>query len=221
MEGSDMLSDQFPFMKSKVERFSIQSNTTIKKLIEYVERIFCNCPAFPPDVTREDAITEKLVEHLNLDETSPFYFSPQHNPFKKSGDKPDVGVCISSSRIYFFHFEAKFIQTDYVYGDTGGIERFIRERHGVEEDEQGKFRHLKTNGIWGYVINDSFTNSAKKINAWLSKRCTTDKSLPWSQATHLQNIKYTKRTAKFTSTCVTISGKTVTLYHILFELTPS
>ena len=75
MEGSDMLSDQFPFMKSKVERFSIQSNTTIKKLIEYVERIFCNCPALPPDVTREDAITEKLVEHLNLDETSPFYFS--------------------------------------------------------------------------------------------------------------------------------------------------
>lgn len=216
-----MLSDQFLSKKNKIGNFSIPPNTTITRLIEHVERIFCNCPTLPPAGTREDIITEKLVEHLNLDEVSPFYFSPQHNPFKGSLDKPDVGVCIRSSRIYFFHFEAKFIQSDYVYGLTGGIERFIRERHGVEEDEQGNFRHLGISGLWGYVINDNFDNCAQKINAWLSSRCARDTALPWAQATSLQQTKQVERIVELTSDCVTISGRKVMLYHILIALMPS
>lgn len=216
-----MLSDQFLSKKSKIGKFSIPSNTTITRLIEYVERIFCNCPVLPSVGSREDAITEKLVEHLNLDEASPFYFSPQHNPFKNAMDRPDVGVCIRSSRIYFFHFEAKFIHPDYVYGSTGGIERFIRERHGVEEEEQGKLRHLGISGLWGYVANDSFDNSAQKINRWLSSRYTQNSTLRWDEATFLQRTRQTERIVEFTSECVTISGRKVTLYHILLALTPS
>jgi len=216
-----MLSDQLLSKKNKIGNFSIPPRTTIAKLIEHVEQTFCNCPAIPPVVTREDAITEKLVEHLNLDEESPFYFSAQHNPFKSNQDKPDVGVCFRSSRIYFFHFEAKFIHYDYVYGSTGGIERFIRERHGVEEDEQMRPRYLGTSGLWGYVINDDFNNCAQKINAWLSSRGSQDSTLPWAGATPLHQTKQLGRIVELISECVTISGKKVMLYHILIALTPS
>lgn len=137
----------------------------------------------------EDVISYRLVEFLNIqirnlnNGYTPYCFQFQ-GPQPNTRRKIDMTVIIpdvEKPATSFLEIEAKRLYNngnneEYVYGHTGGIERFKRNLHAA---------HLSTGAIIGYV--QSADNWFGKISGWLDSK-KTDTSLNWSEDVNLKEV---------------------------------
>jgi hypothetical protein len=139
------------------------------------------------DSEKENRVTDLLVacfeEHLSSFNGG--YFSirfSKNSTEKKSNREPDIGVFLRKTIKPFkpiIVFEAKRLydsshSCEYVYGDTGGIERFKRCNHASDDD---------ICGMIGYIQNKDPNYWFIKINNWISKLANenTDKTIDWTR----------------------------------------
>jgi len=152
----------------------------IDSLIYFLET---NLAEFPNKIkisgnTKEPIINQKLLRFLES-KSSFFKFIPENLDEKgKNKSKPDLGVyekdfdengfeVYDDDKIRFFDIECKRLNSNlshqhvsqYVLSDTGGIQRFKENKHGV---------NLSHSAMIGYVETNDFDFWHKKVNSWIA-----------------------------------------------------
>ncbi len=178
-----------------------------------------------PDLSGdENAITYHLVNYFNslLDEKEdgfiPYKFV-KNPPQPDSRKETDLGVVVSSKCTPSFpiiEFEAKRLSgssnnSEYVYGERGGIERFKRNHHGAR---------LSTCGMLGYVQSNQCSEWVTKINSWITAQAAkAPADLDWKNAKELLVHSDTFDTVeKWYSVNSRIKQSSLTIYHYLIDL---
>lgn len=174
----------------------------------------------------EDDLTQKLVQiSLALDSVWVFI---QQRKSKKNKFKEDIGVSPKHDETnIFFVLEAKRLDTrlrserekEYVVGrfykskyvDSGGIERFKKEKHGKE---------FIYSGMIGYVQTDEFDIWENKINTWIEDEIVsaTSSELVWGEKDKLINRNKNSFVSRYYSTHNCISHKKIYLEHLWVKL---
>jgi len=124
----------------------------------------------------------------------------------------DIGV-LHTSGLLIFTIEAKILPTpkgtkssprneyEYVYGKSGGIQRFKNAQHGVDLED----KNLPENGLIAYIKENDFPYWHTKINQWIL-------DAKWHKSEQLQKI-HINTTAKFKSTHSRVDDSEVVLHH--------
>lgn len=214
-----MLKD-LPKFISSVKDFGFTPGKTIFKLIQYVEEALSTFQYVGDSGDYddwEDDISQELVRVLNTSTpNTPFYFDKQHKNKRRRGSAfPDIGVCVGNGP-YFFHFEAKLFVREYVYGRTGGIERFKREIHGIEYINSVSHQFAYS-GILGYMLNNDFEYWQKKVNSWIQSRIHAKTDIEWTNQDKLNFDNAKSRVAKLYSKNKTITSE-IQLVHLWVDL---
>lgn len=215
----NMLKD-LPKPVSSIKAFSLPPNKTILKLIYHVEEVlstFYYLGERGDDDDWEDDVTQALVEDLNqFNPRIPFYFDKQHRTNRgRHCPLPDIGVKVKGGD-YFFHLEAKLFVKEYVYGATGGVERFKKEKHGVEYINSVRHR-FSYSGILGYMLDNDFQHWHNKVNSWIQTRIRENTDIEWTDADKLELIYQQSKVAKFHSKNKTVTGE-IELVHLWVDL---
>lgn len=207
---------------------SVESNHAVTKLLEFMDETISGFRSYyfsNPNLSGdENAITFHIVNYFNshLDEKAegfiPYKFvknPPQHNSRKET----DMGVVISSKSTPAFpiiEFEAKRLSassnnSEYVYGERGGIERFKRNQHGAR---------LTTCGMLGYIQNDVCASWTEKINGWISDQAgKKPNDLDWgSENEKLIHAASFVAVEKWYSVNARISNQSLKLHHYFIDL---
>jgi hypothetical protein len=204
-------------------------NLEILLILDFIDQ---SIPAFRPyyltirDSDRENRVTDFLVHHLQLclregkwQGFPPFDF--RKNPTQPaSGRETDIGVLVLSRNIKpvtIIEFESKRFSkvssnTDYVYGNVGGIERFKRGLHG---------EHLSVCGMFGYIQHQDFLNAAERINGWIAELAVanTDTTIDWTlHSERLVPAGQFSDATKWSSVNVRRNQNAIKLYHYLLDL---
>jgi hypothetical protein len=129
----------------------------------------------------ENSYNSQLSMFLNARRSMEIFLF-QNSPEQENGRIPDMGVPLIKSILCnsyesIFDIECKRLNTQlphvkqYVFGDTGGIQRFKLNQHGV---------NLPYSAMIGYVENQTSEYWFKQINSWITDMCD-NKSIPtWS-----------------------------------------
>jgi len=184
--------------------------------IEFVEDILLK---LIQDDEREDALTEKLIQ-LSIFNQNPVRWALVREKVNKHKSSEDIGVSHKSNQHKnIFVFEAKRLDSklgksrekEYIIGETGGIERFKRDKHG---------KGLPHAGMIGYVQTDDFDTWKSKINNWIDKEIITSTSpeLSWIIDDKLIERNQTLQIVKYISTHNCISKKQINLTHLWVKL---
>ena len=174
-----------------IESISVDPNFENDKIWAFID---VNIVSFPPyfqsikDSNKENRISEFLIRHFQLcikeqgNGYFPYYFGK--NPTQsQSNRETDIGVFVlirSASPFPIIEFEAKILSSknshnkEYVFGKTGGIERFKRGLHSS---------HLSECGMFAYVQSNNTKHWVKKINGWISELSdiNIDTTIHWSK----------------------------------------
>ena len=208
-----------PQTLASVKDFGLSPNATISQLFEYLEKVlavFQYVGILGDADDWEDDISQELVRILNTHNPRvSFYFDKQHKNKKKNSSYPDIGVCVNNGN-YFFHLEAKLFVKEYVYGRTGGIERFKREDHGVEYIKSVPHQ-LPYSGIIGYMLDKDFQYWHSKVNLWIDSQINSKTKIKWTNADKLQLMYKKTKIARFHSVNKTLSGE-INLVHLWVNL---
>lgn len=175
---------------------TVSANHAVSVLLEFIEKRiegFRDYYFGTYSSQKENFITNHLVNYFNawLSEDTggyaPYKFSFQKNPAQEQSSKEtDMGIVLLNQSMptnTIFEFEAKRLSdssnnTEYVYGERGGIERFKRNHHAS---------HLTVSGMLGYVQTQTAPYWIEKINEWITKcsKETTDADIDWSRLEEL------------------------------------
>lgn len=208
---------------------SAKPDHEVSQILEFIDR---NLPGFRnyyltiKDSDRENRVTDFLINHfqLCLREQDTEGFPPydfRKNPTQAtSGRETDIGVVVLTRNfkpITIIEFEAKRLSrvstnTDYVYGDLGGIERFKRGLHGC---------HLSLCGMFGYIQHKDFLNSAERINGWIAELAASnaDASINWqNEMERLELVQAFSDVTKWSSVNMRQNQNAILLYHYLINL---
>jgi len=204
-----MIQSQSNHLLRKNVEFSLPKGQTVHRILNFLSSTlpiflqkFMNSGS---EAYLEDEISTFLVYELqdrSKKEDLLFHFDP-----KKGAD-----FCIQVSpyqigALPIFTFETKRLpptnNKDYVYGDTGGIERFKSEKEGYAS-------HLSVSAMIGYVQRNSFDHWVQRINNWVDEMIVGNPDAGWCEDDKLipENI-----TAQYISTHSRPSGTPITLYH--------
>jgi hypothetical protein len=209
---------------------SVPENHSVIVLLNFVDakisgfRNYYFSIPLPPE--GENAITYHLANYFNallIDENDgflPYKFNFVKNPTQsESRRETDLGVVILSKSMPSYpiiEFEAKRLSgssnnTEYVYGERGGIERFKKNHHGTQ---------LKICGMLGYVQKDTANDWFNKINGWITEQSNnTTTALDWkNQSELLVHIWSHEKVNKYSSMNVRLSQSSLTIYHYLIDL---
>lgn len=140
---------------------------------------------------------------------------PQNNSKRET----DIGVIILNKNRptpTIAEFEAKRLSDDsnnseYVYGDTGGVERFKRNFHAA---------HLNICGMFGYVQICKSNYWVEKINGWMDGlvKNNSDTTIVWEESDKLVSIETIGDVSKHESINSRKDSSTIKLYHYLINL---
>ena len=174
----------------------------------------------------EDDLTQKLVL-ISIAMDSIWGFVQQHKS-KKNIFKEDIGVAPKSDDTnIFFVIEAKRLNTnlkkyrekEYVVGrysndkyeDSGGIERYKKEKHGKE---------FVFAGMIGYVQTDEFDIWENRVNTWIESEITSPSSseLIWCTKDKLISQKKSPIISRYSSIHDCLSRKEIYLEHVWVKL---
>jgi hypothetical protein len=129
----------------------------------------------------ESSYNSQLSMFLNTRRSMEIFLF-QNSPEQENGRIPDIGVPLIKSILCnsyesIFDIECKRLNTQlphvkqYVFGNTGGIQRFKLNQHGV---------NLPYSAMIGYVENQTAAYWFEQINSWIIDVCN-NKSIPtWS-----------------------------------------
>lgn len=171
-----MRADNFQNSKKQSVKSDFTANGKVISLLNFLELYL---PLFPEKYTKnkdddEWSLNEALFGFLDIySRNYAFQFIPEYRYKNKS--RPDFGVNEAKSDetgIYtydqnakhFFDIECKRLyhttkSQQYVFGKTGGIQRFKENKHGVD---------LPYSAMIGYVEIENFNFWHKKVNSWIS-----------------------------------------------------
>lgn len=208
-----MITDQIKIQPKNTLDFSLPKNHTVHKVLIFIKECL---PKFERDFKKskleieyEDDITVELSRYMHTeanDRNLIFTFNA-----KKGVDFTIYTLPSTLGAVPIFMFEAKRLSkkhNDYVYGDTGGIERFKREHDGF-----GK--NLDKGGMIGYIQDRDKGYWLEKVNTWVDKRISKDSELEWNEKDKL--VKDSEFSDYF-SIHKRISNSNITLYHFWIEL---
>lgn len=183
-------------------------------IMKFLEKVLLDVVSEIEIDDEEDHITQKIVQ-LSIVMDSSWVFI-QQNKNKGSRASEDIGVSPKSNPTkVFFVIEAKRLPSsskkEYIIGNTGGIERFKREKHA---------KNFFYAGMIGYVQNNDIESWEKRINAWIDEEITTSSSsdLIWSNIDKLNCTKSIRKLSKYSSKHLCISGKNIELIHLLIDV---
>jgi hypothetical protein len=192
--------------------------TTIKKLIELIEK---ELPNFPDSQEFIDILELKKNENqhslsfcvfMTNKCKSKYYFGRENS--QKRTTTIDIGIYNGS--VLIFTIEAKILpipereEYEYVYGKGGGIQRFKDNKHGVDN----KNNLLEENGMIAYIKENDFEHWLGQVNQWI-----LDAS--WDESEKLEKV-YIETIAKLKSkhTRLDDAKSALTLYHFWVYVTP-
>jgi hypothetical protein len=211
-------------------QLSVPENHSVIVLLNFVDakisgfRNYYFSVPIPPE--GENAITYHLANYFNVlltDENDgflPYKFNFVKNPaLSEKIREPDLGVVILSKSMPSYpiiEFEAKRLSdssnnTEYVYGERGGIERFKKNHHGSQ---------LKICGMLGYIQKDTVNDWFTKINGWITEQSAiTTTLLDWkNQSELLVHVASLDNVTKYSSINARVSKSSLTIYHYLINL---
>ncbi len=211
-------------------QLSVPENHSVIVLLNFVDakisgfRNYYFSVPIPPE--GENAITYHLANYFNallIDENDgflPYKFNFVKNPAQsESRRETDLGVVILSKSMPSYpiiEFEAKRLSdssnnTEYVYGERGGIERFKKNHHGSQ---------LKICGMLGYIQKDTVNDWFTKINGWITEQSAiTTTLLDWkNQSELLVHVASLDNVTKYSSINARVSKSSLTIYHYLINL---
>jgi hypothetical protein len=178
------------------------------------------------DSGKENRVTDLLIayfeEYLFLfdDGYSSIRFSKGPTE-KDSTREPDIGVFPRKTRNPFrpiIAFEAKRLydsshSSEYVYGDTGGIERFKRCKHVADDKMCGMIGYIQSNepNYWFVKINDLISKLAKE---------NTDETIDWTHEDEKLILKksFTKVQKYSSLNYRKIKNDSIRIFHYFIEL---
>ncbi len=155
----------------------VKSDFTLDgKIISLLNFLELHLPDFPSKMkvvenTDERIINQKLLRFFS-GQNSLFIFIPENLDEKGENiSKPDFGVyekikVADYNQQRFFDIECKRLydttkSKQYVSGNTGGIQRFKENKHGI---------NLPYSAMIGYVEIENFNFWHKKVNSWISEK---------------------------------------------------
>lgn len=202
----------------------------------YVDNLILFLEKYLPDFTRERPVTKSqsendMTEQLYLHLTRKTKFNVENVEYnyvfqpEKSQKKPDqkghakrmdIAARLNTIDVdleVIYCLEAKKLptpgsgrETEYVFGDGGGIERFRKEDHGLD----GRGDLLESNGIIAYITEQSFSHWLNQTNQWVS-------DAGWGDFEKLTMI-YFSDIGKLTSRHQRISGSLLNLTHFWIQI---
>lgn len=195
------------FIEENIDKFKNQNNLTEK----------------------EKGLNQQFVICMNSQiKDEAFIFHHEYIESTSRGDSPqvDIGVIIRDEQKAFFVLEAKRLTAtslpkertkEYVVGrskkdkyiDSGAIERFKKEIHGVG---------LSNVGIIGYIQTDDYDTWLYKVNCWIKEQVQLPSSkLTWNNDEQLyqNNSNETFSTYSSVHQCKT---KEISICHIWINL---
>ncbi len=225
-----MLKDsQLLYSLPGINDLQVEPNFEVERILTFIDNnisSFCTYFYSVKDSDKENRISDFLVHHFEnckIEQTGGFFpYRFSKNPSQPHSDKEtDIGVFVmtrSQTPLPIIEFEAKRLSetsnnTEYVYGDRGGVERFKRGYHSP---------HLSTCGMFGYVQSRTSQEWIKKINSWIDtvSKSRTDLTINWTD----KNEQLTK-SCSFPAVEKLLShhtrkqsNDTITIWHYLIEL---
>lgn len=223
------------FCDNKLSFFSYQEltglpkNRFVEEAINFIEK---NIEKFKNKnnlTEKEKGLNQQFVICMNSQiKDEAFFFHHEYVEDTSRGDSAqvDIGVIIRDEQKAFFVLEAKrltatalpkerkkeyvvgrFSKTNYI--NSGAIERFKKEIHGIG---------LNNAGIIGYIQTDNYDTWLNKINSWIDEQVKLSSSeLTWNNGEQLYQNSLTKIFATYSSVhqCKT---KKISMYHIWVNL---
>ncbi len=135
--------------------------------------------------------------------------------FKESNEKPKPFFTIEAKRLPAPKKNKKdnSREKEYVAGNSGGVERYKRGKHGIE---------LFQSAIVGYVQKENCSHWHKEINKWIKDlESKSDSSIQWNSSDLLKEVENFGIIRKYNSqnTRIINSKKdSIELHHYLMEL---
>ncbi len=223
------LSSSSSSSSSYQELTGLPKSRFVEEAINFIEK---NIEKFKNqnDLTeKEKGLNQQFVICMNSQiKDEPFFFHHEYieDILRGNSAQVDIGVIIRDEQKAFFVLEAKRLtvtslskerEKEYVVGrfnkinyiDSGAIERFKKEIHGVG---------LSNVGIIGYIQTDNYDTWFYKINSWIEEQVRFPQSnLTWSNNEQLYQSSSNKIFATYSSVhqCKT---KKISMYHIWVNL---
>lgn len=225
---------------------NIDFGVFIQELISFIENKLSGFPTFfrnshalqnlPETIEGENRITEILCSFLISHERSylypiskqDFYHFQFINQTMGIGNRSyDIGVSLIKTNIgslgKFFVIEAKRLPTpgsgrqkEYVLGDGGGIERFKKEVHGQELENN-------ISAIIGYLQTNTANHWHNEVNSWIEEQIETSSNpdLTWTYQDKLtKDTRFQKdAVTKYSSKNSRINLEDITLLHYWILIT--
>jgi hypothetical protein len=178
------------------------------------------------DSKKENRVTDLLVgcfeEYLFSFNGGYFSIRFSKGPTERgSAREPDIGIFPRKTRKPFkpiITFEAKRLydsshSSEYVSGDTGGIERFKRCKHAADD---------KVCGMIGYIQSNEPNYWFVKINDWINKLAkeNTDETIDWTHESEKLTLEdsFTKARKYSSLNYRNTKNDTIHIFHYFIEL---
>ncbi|MDR0724666.1 MAG: hypothetical protein LBF59_01475 [Prevotellaceae bacterium] len=161
----------------------------------------------------EKSYNSQLSMYLQTQNNSSVFLF--HNaPHQSNSREPDIGTVIRTRVLNgnydsIFDIECKRLNStlshvrEYVSGNTGGIERFKRNEHGVD---------MSFSAMIGYVEDKTGTYWLNQINAWINELHIKYPAF-WKETEHLS-----QHANHFKSTHEKPSSQYITLFHFFYSV---
>lgn len=194
-----MQADSFQDNISQSVKSDFTANGKIISLLNFLE---LHLPNFSEKMKITKGIDERILNQKLLrfftGQNSLFVFIPENlDENRKNISKPDFGVyekikVADYNQQRFFDIECKRLydknKKEYVWGKTGGIQRFKENKHGVD---------LPFSAMIGYVEIENFDFWHKKVNSWILDKeerlkLTEIYKIAKLKSTHIRNKEKTK-----------------------------
>jgi hypothetical protein len=183
-------------------------------IINFLEQILYKLISEIEENDDEEDLTQKLVQLSNA--TDSVWVFVQENKNKKVKSKEDIGISPKSRPTkVFFVLEAKRLPSsskkEYIIGNTGGIERFKKDKHG---------KNFQRAGMIGYVQTYDFDTWKNKINSWIDEEIISPSpsALTWITNDKLVEQSQNFKIAQYTSIHNCLSKKNINLTHLWVKL---
>lgn len=197
----------------------IETDMIFKYIIDNINTFRTECNHY----TNEDGLNSNFVIYLNRNTKEQlFFFHHEYPEDPSTGQSHKVDIAVipySKDKKVTFVIEAKRLdiniekkrEKEYVIGNTGGIERFKRDKHG-----RG-FLHA---GMIGYMQSNDFKTWEDKINSWIGDEIkkASSKDLTWSTSDKLIKIESNLEFSKYKSCHLCLSSKKILLTHLWINL---
>ncbi len=208
-----MIGNQIHNQSINVKEFSLLENHTVQCILVFIKN---SLPEFEIvfkqsniKIHKEDEISKKLSWFFNDKARS-------QNLFFQFNEKKGVDFTIfvdsfNMGASSVFMIEAKRLSKnhrDYVYGDTGGIERIKRE-----QDDFGK--HLNYGAMIGYIQDENQEYWKDKINKWIDELISNETEIVWLEE---DKLKENDQLSHYISTHSRVSQTQIILYHYWITL---